>query len=68
MNTFEILWYDAIIDERTNTAELNLNRVVGHDYVKRHDLTDAITAACNMLKSGKGESGHAHGFFVRVSR
>jgi hypothetical protein len=37
--------------------------------VRRHDLTDAITAACNMLKANKGShDGLAHGFYVRVKR
>lgn len=60
--TFEILWYNGGPDHAPN-------RVIGRDQVKRHDLTDAIIAACNMLKSGKGShDGYAHGFYVRSLR
>jgi hypothetical protein len=61
MSTFEILWYRG-------GPEHAPNRVVGRTTVRRHDLTDAITAACNMLKAGKGGSDDAHGFYVRVKR
>lgn len=57
--TFEIIWYaggDGI-------------RPIGKDLVKRHDLTSAITAACNMLKANKGShGGYAQGFYVRRLR
>jgi hypothetical protein len=56
--TFEILWYSG-------GPEYAPNRVIGRDYVKRHNLSRAITAACNMLKRGKGNSDYAHGFYVR---
>jgi hypothetical protein len=60
--SFEILWY-------AGGPEHAPNRCIGRDYVKRHDLTDAITAACNMLKSGKGaHDGYAHGFYVQKDR
>jgi hypothetical protein len=61
MTTFEILWYSGGPDHAPN-------RVIGRDLVKRRDLTDAITAACNMLKRGKGNSDYAHGFYVRKQR
>lgn len=55
--TFEILWYAGGSEDNP--------RIIGRDTVRRRDLTDAITAACNMLKSGKGaHSGYAHGFYV----
>lgn len=38
------------------------------DEIKRHDLSDAITAACGMLKSAKGNARNAHGFMVRRKR
>jgi hypothetical protein len=60
--TFEILWYSGGLDYAPN-------RCIGRDYVKRHDLSGAITAACNMLKAGKGaHDGYAHGFYVRKHR
>lgn len=59
---FEVLWYSG-------GPEHAPNRVIGRDIVKRHDLTDAITAACNMLKAGKGQGeGMAHGFYVQRKR
>ena len=58
---FEILWYSG-------GPEHAPNRVIGRDYVKRHDLTGAITAACNMLKAGRGAHGYAHGFSVPKAR
>jgi hypothetical protein len=61
LSTFEILWYSG-------GPKHAPNRVTGRTTVRRHDLTDAITAACNMLKAGKGDSDYAHGFYVRVQR
>lgn len=61
LRTFEILWYSGGPDYAPN-------RCVGRDLVKRYDLTAAITAACNMLKNGKGNSDYAQGFYVRVQR
>lgn len=58
---FEILWYSG----GTYWAP---NRVIGRDTVRRRDLGAAITAACNMLKRGKGNSDYAHGFYVRVKK
>ncbi len=58
LRTFEILWYAGGPDHAPN-------RVIGRDYVRRHDLTSAIVAACNMLKAGKGKSDYASGFYVR---
>jgi hypothetical protein len=43
-------------------------RTIGRDYVRRRDLTAAMTAASNMLRSGKGNSDYAHGFLVRKRR
>ena len=59
--TFEILWYNGGPDYAPN-------RCVGRTLVKRHDLTDAITAACNMLKKGKYDAADARGFYVRRAR
>lgn len=62
--TFEILWYAG-----AGANPDAPNRIIGRDTVRRRDLTDAITAACNMLKSGRGDhSGYAHGFYVRSKR
>jgi hypothetical protein len=59
MIEFEILWYSGGPPHAPN-------RVIGRDYVRRRDLTAAITAACNMLKAGKGKhDGYAQGFYVR---
>jgi hypothetical protein len=59
---FEILWYSG-------GPEYAPNRCIGRDFIKRHDLSDAITAACNMLKNNKGEGARlAHGFYVRKRR
>ncbi len=61
--TFEILWYYS------GGPDYAPNRCIGRDYVNRHDLTDAITTACNLLKSGKGRGERlAHGFYVRAYR
>lgn len=46
--------------------EWSPNRCIGRDRIKRRDLTAAITAACNMLKAGKGGDGYAQGFYVRI--
>lgn len=62
MSTFEVLWYNG-------GPEHAPNRVVGRDTVKRHDLTDAITWACNTLKAERtAGAADAHGFYVRVKR
>lgn len=59
---FEILWYSG-------GPEHAPNRCIGRDYVMRHDLTDAIRTACNMLKAGHGaHDGYAHGFYVQKAR
>lgn len=57
-HTYEIIWY----------AEARLE--CGCTEVRRHDLTDAITAAVNLIKRPRGDKGaaDAHGFFVRVKR
>jgi hypothetical protein len=61
-HTFEILWYSG-------GPEHAPNRVIARNYVTRHDLTGAITAACNMMRKGSGnDDGYAHGFYVRVAR
>lgn len=62
-STFEILWYGG-----HGGNESAPNHVIGRDYIRRHDLTDAIDAACNALKRGRGESSYAHGMYVRVVR
>lgn len=59
---FEIIWYNG-------GPAYAPNVVVGRDYVMRHDLSDAITTACNMLKGNKGEHAPvAHGFYVQRAR
>ena len=58
LTEFEVLWYNGGPDYAPN-------RCIGRDTIRRRDLTDAITAACNMLKADKGNSGHAYGFYVR---
>ena len=58
--TFEILWYAGGPDHAPN-------RVIGRDHIRRHDLTGAIKAACNILKAEKSENARmAHGFYVRL--
>lgn len=58
MIEFDIVWYGW------DGAEL------GIAVVRRHDLSEAITAACNRLKRGAGDPfvRDAHGFFVRATR
>jgi len=58
MTTFEILWYDGGPDHAPN-------RVICRTHVKLHDLTAAITRACNMLKNGHADTDMAQGFYVR---
>lgn len=53
---FEILWYSGGPDHAPN-------RVIGRTRVKRYDLTDAITAACNLMK--RNHEPLANGFYVR---
>ncbi len=43
-------------------------KVIGTTTIYRRDLSDAIVAACNMLKSCKGEAAAAHGFYVASAR
>lgn len=62
--TFVIYW----LDNAGFPGELPRPRIIGRDEVKRYDLTDAITAACNMLKSGRGNSDFAKGFTVKAKR
>ncbi len=61
MITFEILWYSG-------GPEHAPNRVICRTHVKLHDLDAAITRACNMLKSGRGDADTARGFYVREKR
>lgn len=60
-HTFEITWYGG-------STLSDPMPVIGTDEIKRYDLTDAITAACNQLKAGTSYAGHAHGFYVKVKR
>ncbi len=63
MSSFTIYWLDS-----AGAPDMNPRpRIIGRDVIKRRDLTDAITAACNMLRAGKGNSDWARGFIVRVS-
>ena len=62
--TFEIYWLDCAGWHNENPRP----RIIGRDTVRRYDLTAAITAACNMLRGGKGNSDWARGFTVRVRR
>jgi hypothetical protein len=62
--TFEIFWLDCA----GFPNETPRPRIIGRDTVRRKDLTAAITAACGMLKKGKGNSSYAHGFTVRVRK
>ena len=39
-------------------------KVYATEQIKRHDLSEAIVAACNLLARGKGQAASAHGFFV----
>lgn len=55
---FEILWYSGGPDHAPN-------RCIGRDYIRRHDLTDAIARACVLLRSGKASDGYAVGMYVR---
>lgn len=58
--TFEILWYSGGPDYAPN-------RCIGRDFIKRYDLSDAITCAANRLKACKTENAKmAQGFYVRV--
>jgi hypothetical protein len=59
MTIFEVLWYSGGTPHAPN-------RVIGRDFIKRHDLTDATKRACSLFLSGQGEDdGYAHGFYVR---
>jgi hypothetical protein len=62
--TFVIYW----LDNAGFPDELPRPRIIGRDEVKRHDLSGAISAACNMLKAGKGNSDFAKGFTVKVKK
>jgi hypothetical protein len=53
--TFQVTWLG---DEPTD--------IIGHDLIRRPDLTDAITACCNLLKQGRGQAADARGFHVVV--
>jgi len=54
--TFEIEWHAG-----------KAGRSIGRDYVRRQNLDDAITAACNLLKNPRSENTKmAHGFYVQV--
>lgn len=51
--TFEVTWLgDTPAD------------IIGSDLIRRNDLTDAITACCNLLKQGRGQAADARGFHV----
>ncbi len=54
---FTITWYGH-----------DQTRAIGTTTIKRRDLSDAIAAACNMLKACRGEARDAHGFYVASLR
>jgi hypothetical protein len=57
--TFEIVWLDDFRLTPNGAA------VIARETIRRRDLTAAITAACNKLKSGQGSARHARGFIVQ---
>ncbi len=43
-------------------------KVIGTTTIQRRDLSEAIAAACNMLKACRGDARSAHGFYVASAR
>lgn len=54
---FEVLYYNGGPDYAPN-------RVIGREFVKRHNLGLAIKWAARRLLTGKGEAADAHGLYV----